>query len=167
VDRRPGWAETVPLVVLAVFSVAAGWGEGPFLALLRGALPDAPARGGVSLALWAAVASLAGIGAAYSLYLRAPAVRQRLVSVPLIAALHRLWRAGWGFDRLYERLLVRPFQWMARVNQTDFMDIPYRQAAAAARLLHRGLSLTQTGQVRWYAAGMGIGAVVAMAVALW
>jgi NADH-quinone oxidoreductase subunit L len=159
---------TVPLAVLAAFSVAAGWGEAPFLALLHGALADtAEEAGGNALALWAAAASLAGIAAAYFLFLRAPGALARLARAHSAAVLRRLWHAGWGFDHLYDRLLVRPFLWMARADRNDFMDIPYQQTAGAARFLHRGLSLTQTGQVRWYAAGIGLGAVVALAVVIW
>jgi NADH-quinone oxidoreductase subunit L len=168
VGRRPGWAVTVPLAVLAVFSVAAGWVETPFVAILHGALPEtAGEASGTALALWAAAASLAGIAAAYFLFLRAPGAVTRLASVHSAAVLRRLWRAGWGFDHLYDRLLVRPFLWMARADRNDFMDIPYQQTAGTARFLHRGLSLTQTGRVRWYAAGIAAGAVVALAVAIW
>ena len=33
--------------------------------------------------------------------------------------LHRLWFANWGFDWLYDVLLVRPYKWFARINKND------------------------------------------------
>ena len=41
-------------------------------------------------------------------------------------ALHRLWLAGWGFDRLYDLVLVHPYVWLARINRGDAVDQIYR-----------------------------------------
>ena len=41
-------------------------------------------------------------------------------------AIHRLWFAGWGFDRVYDLLLVHPYVWLARINRNDAIDLIYR-----------------------------------------
>ena len=67
--------------------------------------------------------------------------------------------AGWGFDALYHRLLLRPWNAMTRTS-TDGIDHVYGLMVDSAQTLHTGLSRTQTGLVRWYAASLAIGAVL-------
>jgi NADH-quinone oxidoreductase subunit L len=52
------------------------------------------------------------------------------------------------------------------VNKGDFIDAFYAGVAWAGRLGHTLLSQTQTGNVRWYAMGLAIGAVVFIALAV-
>jgi NADH-quinone oxidoreductase subunit L len=80
--------------------------------------------------------------------------------------LQRLWYAGWGFDWLYDLLFVRPFYWVARVNRHDVVDEVYSGVAWLSRLFHRLLSYTQTGRLRWYAAGLAGGSVIIVAIAV-
>jgi NADH-quinone oxidoreductase subunit L len=174
---RPGVVMGLPLVVLAAFSIVAGFVQMPegmgdvqlFAGFVKPVLPAAPIEPGagspeLALGLAAAAASLLGILAAWWLFLARPALIESAVRSPVGAALHKLWFAGWGFDRLYDVLLVRPLVWLARVNRADFIDGFYRAIAAAADGLHLVLRLTQTGHVRWYAAGVAFGAIVAIAV---
>jgi NADH-quinone oxidoreductase subunit L len=178
---RPGPRIMAPLAVLSVLSVTAGWIELPpllgdrplFSDWLRGALPPAPIpastdmhRLELPLALAAGAASLAGIGLAYLLYLRAPALPARLLASRPAAALRAFWQGGWGFDTLYDRILVRPYRWLARAWRADPLDAPYDGAAALSRLLYRGLSATQSGQLRHYAAAIAAGAVVVLFIAV-
>src|SRR5206468_3744395 len=72
----------------------------------------------------------------------------------------RLWLAGWGFDWMYDRLFVRPFQWLARKCATDLVDVPVNGIAQMTVLGYRALRLTQTGRVRWYASGLAMGTAV-------
>jgi NADH-quinone oxidoreductase subunit L len=73
----------------------------------------------------------------------------------------RFLRSGWGFDWLYDRVFVRPFEWLTRVNARDVVD---RLVAGATggllMVLSRALRWTQNGRVRWYAAGAALGAVL-------
>jgi NADH-quinone oxidoreductase subunit L len=87
-----------------------------------------------------------------------------LVRTPLGKALHQFWFVGWGFDWLYDRLLVRPFVWVARSNRSDFFDQIYAFIAWVARVANGTLSDTQTGRLRWYAAGIAFGGIVAVAI---
>jgi NADH-quinone oxidoreductase subunit L len=83
---------------------------------------------------------------------------------PSSAAIHRFLLGGWGFDRVYDALFVRPFRWVATVNRKDFVDRLYGAIALIVEALHCGLSLSQTGKVRQYAAGIAIGAAVAVGI---
>jgi NADH-quinone oxidoreductase subunit L len=175
-EVQPGLVMGLPLAVLACLSVVAGFVELPptlgdvrlFSSFVSPVLPPLKAaRGGATGDLLLQVASAAttavGLLAAWWLGRQAGRVQQ-WVRLPAVAALHRLWSGGWGFDWLYDRLFVRPLVAAARVNQADFVDWLYRQVAAGAGGLHRILSATQTGQVRWYAAGMVFGAVILIAI---
>ena len=74
------------------------------------------------------------------------------------------WRAGWGFDWLYDRLFVRPYAWLAHVNRADFFDRIYDAIAWISCTLHEMLAETQTGRVCWYAAGIAVGAIVVLGI---
>jgi NADH-quinone oxidoreductase subunit L len=81
-------------------------------------------------------------------------------------ALHQFWFADWGFDWYYDKLFVQPTIWIARINKGDFVDAFYRGIAEINRLLYGALSRSENGRVRWYAAGVAMGTVVFVAIAL-
>ena len=60
-----------------------------------------------------------------------PALLEALVQSPAGSALQHFWAAGWGFDWLYDRVLVRPFLWFARTDQADVIDRFYSGIACA------------------------------------
>ena len=78
----------------------------------------------------------------------------------ILTQLSRFWFEGWGFDRLYDRLIVGPFVRMARVNRTDVIDAVYTSLARLVAAAHEALSATQTGSVRWYATVLAGSAVL-------
>jgi NADH-quinone oxidoreductase subunit L len=176
---RLGVRVRLPLVVLAVLSVVGGLvdlprtlGNLPLLSdFLHSVLPAANmAAEGVGTELLfqviAGAVSLGGVYLAYLLILRRRQVVEGWTASPLGSALHRLWFAGWGFDWLYDTLFVRPYVWIARTNRRDVVDLFYEGLARLAEVLHGLLSRTQTGRVRWYAAGIALGAVVVIALAV-
>jgi NADH-quinone oxidoreductase subunit L len=112
-------------------------------------------------------ASVLGIILAYVVFLQRPRVVEDVPQAPWGAAVYRWWFGGWGFDRLYHRLIVEPFIWLAQVNQDDVFDAVYLGVARLHRLAHQRLRQTQTGKVRWYAAGIAAGSVVIIALAVW
>ena len=61
---------------------------------------------------------------------------------------------------------MQPFIWVSEINKSDFVDAFYTGVAWLAQLFYRGLSGTETGRVRWYAAGMAAGSVLCLAVVL-
>jgi NADH-quinone oxidoreductase subunit L len=178
-DRRAGVTMGIPLVVLALLSLLAGFLEVPdtlghlplFSTFLRTALPAAPAAtvgaGEGVLEGLAALAAVLGIAVAYLLWGGRPRLAESLDEAPLAGALHRFWSAGWGFDWLYDRALVQPFLALARLDRADFVDVFYRGVARAIEKGHHLLSRTQSGLVRRYAAGIAVGVVLAVAMVLW
>jgi NADH-quinone oxidoreductase subunit L len=164
--RRPGVAIGIPLAVLATLSVVGGFLELPanlggrpiFSDFLASALPEVaaaaiPAEGWLQAV--AGLVCITGIYFAYLYFLRSPALAGQLAASSVGSALRRFWFGGWGFDWLYDRLFIRPYVWIARVNKGDFIDAFYAAVAWAARLSHVVLSQTQTGHVRWYAMEIG------------
>jgi NADH-quinone oxidoreductase subunit L len=160
-----------PLIVLAALSIVGGfvelpapWGNLPlFTGFLGGVLPNPPAvRGGPStelaLQVVTAVISVGGIFLAYLFYLRQPGLMVSLESTSAGNLLRRFWTSGWGFDWLYERVLVRPYVWFARANRADVVVDMYRGIAGLLVLAYRAFNRTQTSQVRSYAMGIGVGA---------
>jgi NADH-quinone oxidoreductase subunit L len=111
-------------------------------------------------ALSASTVFALGLGLAYFLY---GPQRSR---VPMKGALQRLWFAGWGFDWIYDRLFVRPFLWVTRKSSKDVADLPIQGLGEVAMLGNRALRATQTGRVRWYAAGLAMGTIALLAVAI-
>jgi NADH-quinone oxidoreductase subunit L len=164
----------VVLVVLAFFAVTAGFVETPhvlghfeaFSHFLSSSLPVATVPEEMlarePLALGAAIlVALAGLGAAWVLFFRRTPAEAEGGAVAL------LWRSGWGFDRLYHWIFVAPITFLADRNRADIIDSVYHGAAALSRGLHYAVSMTQTGRLRWYAASVGLGAVLLIALILY
>jgi len=116
--------------------------------------------------LVAALAFLVGLGLAYALYVRRRPVVDALAANPVGGALRRWWFADWGMDWLYDRLFVRPVVWIAHVDRHDVVDTVFTGIARAAEAGHAGLSGTETGRLRWYAAGIAAGSVLFVAIVL-
>jgi NADH-quinone oxidoreductase subunit L len=171
VTKRPGYAMTVPLMLLAFFSVVGGYLKGPLLSFFNSALPptaEAHAAGlsEVGSEAIAATVFVIGLYFAYLFHLQKRSLADALVANPVGLALHQYWFTGWGFDWIYNKLVVQPFVWISQINKSDFVDSFYSAVARVADLLYRGLSSTETGRVRWYAAAMAGGSVVFLAMVL-
>jgi NADH-quinone oxidoreductase subunit L len=111
------------------------------------------------LEMLAMSAPLVGIFLAYLLFLRYPAFLHGLMLMPALVRVRKFWRYGWGFDRFYDLMFVRPYLLLARSNQGDVIDNIYSSAAQLCLACYRGLSVTQTGLVRRYAAAIAAGSV--------
>ena len=74
----------------------------------------------------------------------------------------RLLSAGWGFDWVYDRILVQPFAGFARVNAADHIDDFFRGMVALCQSVSGLLSRLQNGRLRWFAAAAGAGSVIAI-----
>jgi NADH-quinone oxidoreductase subunit L len=175
----PGISIRIPLVILAILSVIGGLPELPaflgnvrlFSDFLGTVLPPLYMRKediGAELTLFFVTAGLqfAGIYLAYLFFLRNPESGERLMRAAPAAAVHRFWFSGWGFDRLYDLIFVRPFVLAARINKDDVVDLPYRGLAWYGMFFHDVLSRSQTGKIRRYAAGIAIGAVIVLGIAV-
>jgi NADH-quinone oxidoreductase subunit L len=173
-----GWRIAIPLVVLSILALAAGFVEIPpylgnvpvFSDLMQSALPAPPApistgsRLELMLSAIAAVVAILGVGIAYIAFRRRPAFLAALVQSPASLALQHFWETDWGFDLLYDRALVGPFLWIARIDQGDVIDRFYSGLASLSRVAYRQLSASETGRVRRYAAGITAGSIVLIAI---
>ena len=175
VTRRPRWRMQTPLVVLAVLSVIGGFvwlpewmgGWKPFEQFLSTALPTTDAGGwafGLGEATILEVVSLTGIAVAYLLWMRRRAATAVFAARPAPDALERYWRAGWGFDWLYEHMFVIPVEWFAHVARNDLVEPVVKGIASLNVLAWRGLSASQNGLLRLYIAVAGAGLAVIIAV---
>ena len=110
------------------------------------------------------VVAIAGIFLAWLLYGPLRATLAAVVEKPAARAMREYWLKGWGFDWLYDLLFVRPFKAIAQVNRDDAVDLLPMGLAQLAAWLHRGLSRTQTGEVRWYVAVLTLGVILLVAL---
>src|SRR5664280_1172601 len=175
VTRRPRWRMQTPLVVLAVLSVVGGFvwlpewmgGWDPFARFLQTALPLFEMNGwafGLGEATIVEIVSLAGIGIAFLLWIRWRDATAVFAARPVPDALERYWRAGWGFDVLYEYVFVVPVKWFAHVARNDLVEPVVKGIASLNVLAWRGLSASQNGLLRLYIAVAGAGLAIIIAV---
>jgi NADH-quinone oxidoreductase subunit L len=169
--KRPGYAIKIPLVILAIFAIVGGYLKEPLLSFLHPALPatiEAHAsglteRGSEAIA---GLLFLVGLYFAYLFHLKKRTLSDTLLANLLGRFLDQWWFAGWGFDWIYDKVLVQPFIWAANVNESDFVDAFYAGIARVAEASYRSLSRTETGRVRWYATAMAAGSVLFVAMVL-
>jgi NADH-quinone oxidoreductase subunit L len=171
VTKRPGYAMTVPLLVLAFLSIVGGYLKQPLLDFLRSVLPptmEVP-TGALTETHSEAIAALMvliGIYFAYLFHLQRRSLADATVANPVGRMLHQWWFAGWGFDWIYDKAFVQPFTWAAEINKSDFIDGFYTGIARLSEFFYRALSESQTGRIRWYTFGMAAGSVVFIIVVL-
>jgi NADH-quinone oxidoreductase subunit L len=162
-----GISYSLPLVVLLVLSTGIGALIHPPLA---GVLPEsAGAAGGEAkhqLELLSGAIAIAGIALAAFLYLGKRTLVTAVAANPLARLLGNWWRNAWGFDWLYEWLFVKPFVLIANINRRDGFDQVVGLVPKLAKLGHGVLGATENGRLRWYAATIGLGAVLVLAAAL-
>ena len=166
--HEPSPTMTVTLVVLAVLSVAAGYfGISEFLApALPGPVAHAPAAhhgpAAQGIMIVATLMGLAGIAAAYYVYVASPGLSDRLAQQ--WQRLYRLSLNKWFVDEAYDRTVVRPtFALADRLWQrVDVAVIDGAVNGVARAIAWWGwlMRLFQSGQTQHYALGMALGAVV-------
>ncbi|MEK6525427.1 MAG: NADH-quinone oxidoreductase subunit L, partial [Nitrospirota bacterium] len=171
--HEPSRTMTVPLLILAVLSIAVGYPAIPsFLA------PVLPGPGGIEghhegsaaggIMLVATLMGLGGIAAAYFVYVKSPGLPDRLAQQWQRA--YRLSLNKWYVDEAYDRTVVRPtirladglWKWVD-VAVIDGAVNGVARAIAWWGLLMR---LMQSGQTQHYALGMTLGAVIILTVYL-
>ncbi len=177
-ERKPGLRMTLPLGVLAFFSIVAGFVDVPrtlgrvtaFVDLLRPVFPmgEKALPLGLEAGLEVAVTALAllGVYLAYAVLFRRPAFWRRLGDSRLGMGVAKFLQSGFGFDRLYDFLFIRPFVALARWNARDVIDSFYAGLGKLALFLHRLLSLTQSGALVRYVRAVVAGAIIILALAV-
>ncbi len=179
VHKRPGWAMAIPCIVLAILSVLGGLVETPsflghiqsFTDFMHLALPpvqQGATRGMSELGSESIVtlAFLVGIYIAYYFFIQHREYAESLTAPAIAKALHRFWFSDWGMDWLYERVFVRPVIWVAQFDRRDFVDYIYTGIGLTTKLFYHGVRRTETGRMRWYAAGIAAGSIIFVAIVL-
>ncbi len=156
----------LPLVLLAILALGGGWFG---LAPLTDVMPDGGLEGDThtgALVWLTALIPILGLVVGYLIYGSKQISVDALVDSKPGEALRRFWASGWGFDWIYDRVIVKPFIALARINKSDVVDRIYVVTAALTRGAHHIAVLTQTGRLRWYAANMALGIVLVLLVVL-
>jgi len=186
VAHRPGVRIMIPLAILAVLSIVAGFIETPetlgnvnlFGSFISSALPPnglpgaATGNGGTAiqgtLQIVVSLITLAGIAIAWFIY-RAGLKRREILAAPeAYRGARRFLYSGLAFDWLYDILFVRPYAAVSRFLRSDLIEWIYRLIAWINTSFSFLFRSVQTGRLRWYLAGIGFGAVVTVGViALW
>lgn len=178
ITHRPGLAIKIPLVVLGILSLVAGFIELPhnfghvqlFSNFLDTVLPPAfvdaatPVSEAVLQAI-AAVLALAGVYLAWQMYAKKTSLPQPVQSPAALSFRNFLYN-GWDFDKLYDAILVRPLVWISKINQKDFVDGIYRGVGRVNLAMNASFSRTQNGRLRFYLFGIGIGAFIILTIIL-
>ncbi|MFC4253027.1 NADH-quinone oxidoreductase subunit L [Sinimarinibacterium flocculans] len=125
-------------------------------------LPDVHVEHPLPVLLAQVALSLGGIGIAWLLYGRGRETPEPLRGWRRIAA------AAFGFDALFDHLVVNPWLALCRLLRRDPADGLFAAGIAAlARGLHHGALLPQTGQLRSYAVAIALGLILLLGAALW
>jgi NADH-quinone oxidoreductase subunit L len=159
---------TVPLIILAVLSVFGGFIELPrslgnihlFSNLVDNTLPATVVReSGHSEILFqslSAIIALTGIFASYLIYFKRPALSESFNH----SKLNKFFEKGWGFDRVYDILFVKPVVWLSDIDKDDIFDWLNIGISKLVLLTNGLLSFLQNGKLRWYLMSFTIGIVL-------
>jgi NADH-quinone oxidoreductase subunit L len=164
----------VPLAILAIGSIAAGW---PALPLFTGEGAEhffrdsllLPASGGVLeeiehlpviIGFLPTLMMISGFLVAWQFYMRRPDIPAALAREQ--GVLYRFLLNAWYFDRIYDFLFVRPTMWLGRLfwkGGDGFVIDGFGPDGVSARVLDvtRNVVRLQTGYLYHYAFAMLIG----------
>jgi len=177
ISRYPRIRMTLPLMVLAILSIIGGFIELPstlgdlplFSTFLHNVFNEKTIEhiGSESmLQIIASLVSLIGIFTAVFMYLIRPEYAAKLAEIRMVDSIRRFWLNGWDFDALYNNLFVRPFIRLAQICRHDIIDAAYTVISNMVGILNKVISRTQTGNLRWYATGIAVGAVVFLGIVM-
>ena len=156
-----GISHHLPLLVLLVLSTFVGALIHPPLAAVLPAAPGAAGGEGKHFVeIVSSIIGISGIAIAAVLFLGRRSFVTAVAQSGLGAFVSRWWRNAFGFDALYHQLFVRPFLWLARPGRGDGADTAMWLLPLLVRGVNKIVVRSQTGNLRWYAASMVIGAVL-------
>ena len=169
VETKPGGRIRVVLIILAVLAIGVGWMDIPetfgvlwphrpaswrhltlFTDIMHTALPpvqltSSGTRAELTSQIVASAVALLGLLLALG-FLRRPRLEADAARPTWWLAVRRLWFVDWGFDALYDTVIVRPFVWLAQANRDDGVDVLSSGTARLSAAVHHLLSRTQTGE---------------------
>lgn len=159
-----GITHHLPLLVLLVLSTFVG---AMIVPPLQGVLPETTelAHGSVlTLEIASGVVAIVGILLAAALWLGKRSLVNSIAKSAPGRFFSTWWFHAWGFDWLYDKVFVKPYLGIAKLLQSDPLNSLMNLPALFSRWGNRGLTVSENGQIRWYVASMGVGAVVVLAL---
>ncbi len=161
--HEPSSTMTTPLIVLAILSIVAGYfGISGFLGPVFGESEMHHGTAALGIMAVATIAGLAGIAAAYLIYVQSPWLAARLAHH--WRRVYQLSLNKWYVDEAYDRTVVQPTFRMAdrmwsRID-VGVIDGAVNGVARAIAWWGWFMRLLQSGQTQHYALGMTLGAVL-------
>lgn len=164
----PGKLMTIPLIILSVLSLIGGFVELPasfgnihlFSNLINNTLPvivtKAEGQNELLFQALSSIVALCGIYFAYIIYFKKPELSKPFSH----SAINKFFEKGWGFDKLYDTLFVKPVVWLSVIDKKDFFDLWNIGLASFALFFNRTLSISQNGKMRWYLLSFAIGIAI-------
>lgn len=174
VPRENGWVMTLPLAILAIMALVAGFFNSPVgdyaMARFLGEVPGTREAGtGAGTMVLSTLVGLAGAGLAWLMYGKGTLSPERWSLA--LSPLYRLSYHKFYLDELYRAVIVRPFaalargfDWADRVIIDGLVDL----AGEGTRAVASGLRRLQTGQVQTYGliALLGLAALIFVSLSL-
>ncbi|MBI2890339.1 MAG: NADH-quinone oxidoreductase subunit L [Nitrospirae bacterium] len=157
---------TVPLVLLAIFSFGAGWGEHAYAHFVGRVLEPPEGHVPGQVIAWASGAGIVGLLAGFLRY-------RSLVPGPGPAkGLARVSERKFWVDEIYDALIVRPYQFLSKVIASwvdgGLIDTALVNGSGAlVRAAGRIVRPLQNGQIQVYTLAMMVGLVAALGWMLW
>jgi len=162
-DAPANWVMAGPLLILCLLALAGGLIVVP-VANIFPAVTELSHAGPIPI-ITASVPAI-GVLIAYLLFLRRSFDISKLTQSSIGKTLHNFWFSHWAMDWLYNKTIVKPYCWLARINRADIVDSFYTGISIIIiRFNSLGIQ-TQTGQLRTYAAVMVLGLVLIIAISL-
>ncbi len=175
VSHQPGMAIKIPLVILGILSLVAGFIELPhnfgdfaiFGHYMENVVPhvnlqDSPM---LSEGLLQALAGLLALGGAFLAWKKyGQGAPQSEASNVEMQGISGFFARGWDFDKLYNTLFVNPMVWLAKIDENDFVDSIYKGIGKLNLAFNSALSTTQNGKLRYYLLGLGLGAFIILTI---
>ena len=152
-----GWNMNGPLILLIILSLMGGFIAVP-LDPVFGQSEEHHVSG--LLHTFMVATPLIGIAISFLIFYTKTIPVEKLMGSSFAQTLHKFWNSGWGFDWLYDRLIVFPFLWLARINRADVIDGFYALVVEISRAANGMIIKTQTGYLRWYALSVAAGLIV-------
>jgi NADH-quinone oxidoreductase subunit L len=176
---------TIPLMVLCVGAIAAGWvgipaliGEkigvhnyiAEFMKPVLGHPEGHGTHGEEMVVMMISIAvGLAGIGLAYFMYVMRPELPARLTQQ--FRGVHRVLFNKYYVDELYSFIIIRPAIWTAKnvligITDARIIEAIVNGVPSAIAALSSGLRKVQTGLMQHYATIMATGVLIIVAIML-
>jgi len=162
---------SIPLVILAIFSVIGGFIETPhnigniqlFSSFLNYCLPATNIKNDsyeIIFQLVAIILSLSGIVYAYYLYYR------KDVYEGVLTRYQQFFRNGWNFDILYDKIFVQPFVSICQQIENDPIDKAIDKIAIIMKDVSQYVFKTQRGYISWALKGIVVGLIILILIVL-